>query len=202
MRRPPLVSASLRETRFLCLSQYLERERETKSCRMDMQQKCCNNNTRSLPASPDTVLPTYLYTFPSTTRPTDQPTTNGLEMSKRESARSDIIIIIIHIATTHRAPMQDSPIASARYLPDFSPSDTRDLPDPTLSHLISPFFWIPPKNEKLPHCSIHLSIHPSERTGPVVFSSRYSRRNCQKSSTTSSYLRVASLTNQIRQYIA
>lgn len=143
----------------------LSRERETKSCRMDMQQKCCNNNTRrSLPASPDTIR-YYLYTFhPPPDRPTNQPT-NGLEMSKRESARSDIILII-HIAITQRTNARSTSCIST-YL-TFSPSDTRDLP-----HLTSPRLFLDPTQKRKHSSLIHPSIHPSEKTGPVIISSRY-----------------------------
>lgn len=142
----------------------LSRERETKSCRMDMQQKCCNNNTRSLSASPDTIR-YYLYTFhPPPDRPTNQPT-NGLEISKRESARSDI---------TQKTSAR-SPNCISTYLTLLRP--TRDLPDLTLPDLTSPhLFWIPPKKENF---LTDPSIHPSEKTGPVVISSQYPR-NCQK----------------------
>lgn len=160
MRRHPLVSASLRETSFLCLSHYLEREREreTKSCRMDMQQKCCNNNTRrSLPASPDTIR-YYLYTFhPPPDRPTDPQRPRDVQKRIRQIRHH-------HHHHPHSHTENQCKIHQLhQYLPDFSPADTRDLPDPTLSHLTLHFFWIPPKNEKLPHCSIHPFIHPSIR---------------------------------------
>lgn len=126
MRRHPLVSASLRKRRFLCL----ERERRNPAA-WTMQQKCCNNNTRSLPASPDTIR-YYLYTFhPPPDRPTDQQRTAS-RCPKRKSARSDIIIIIIHIPITQRTNAR-SPNCISTYLTFLRP--TRDLPDLTLPHL-------------------------------------------------------------------
>lgn len=112
---------------------------------MDMQQKCCNNNTRSLPASPDTVLPTFIPSHPPPDRPTNQqrtasrcPKENPPDQTSSSSSSSSTY-------PSHREPMQDPPIASVRYLPDFSPSDTRDLPDLTLPYLT--FLGSHPKNK-------------------------------------------------------
>lgn len=141
----------------------LSRERETKSCRMDMQQKCCNSTRRSLPASPDTIR-YYLYTFhPPPDRPTDQRTAS--RCPKRKSPRSDIIIII-HIAITQRTNARSTSCISTSYL-TFSPSDTR----PTLPHLILPTF-LGSHPKKKTSSLIHPSIHPSEKTGPVIISFR------------------------------
>lgn len=150
MRRPPLVSASLRKRRFLCL----ERERRNPAA-WTMQQSAVTTPAAAYPLRPIRYyLPLYL---PSTTRPTDQPT-NGLEMSKRKSARSDIIIIIIHIAITQRTNAKSTSCIST-YLP-FSPSDTRDLPDLTLPYLTSPHLFgsHPKKKNFLTDPSIHPSI--------------------------------------------
>lgn len=148
MRRPPLVSASLRETRFLCLSHYLERE--TKSCRMDNATKCCNNTRRSLPASPDTIR-YYLYTFhPPPDRPTDQRTAS--RCPKRKSPRSDIIII--HIAITQKTTARSTNCIST-YLTFLRL--TRET-YPTFPDLTSPHLsWIPPKKKT------SSLIHPSIR---------------------------------------
>lgn len=126
----------------------VSRERERRNpAAWTMQQKCCNNTRRSLPASPDTIR-YYLYTFhPPPDRPTDQPTTIGLEMSKREPARSDIIIII-HIAITQRTNPR-SIHQLHQYLPDvFSVRDETYLTYLTSPHLT--FLGSHPKR-KLPH---------------------------------------------------
>lgn len=142
MRRPPLVSASPRKRRFLCL----ERERETKSCRMDNATKCCNNNTRrSLPASPDTIR-YYLYTFhPPPDRPTDPPTTNGLEMSKKKIHQ----IRHHHHPHTHHTKNQCKIPQLHQYLPDvFSVRHETYLTYLTLPHLP---FLDPTQKENIPH---------------------------------------------------
>lgn len=142
MRRPPLVSVSLRKRRFLCL----ERERRNPAA-WTMQQKCCNNNTRrSLPASPDTIR-YYLYTFhPPPDRPTNQQRTAS--RCPKENP-PDQTIIIIHIPITQRDQCKIHQLH--QYLPDF-PRPTRDLPYLTLPHLTSPYLSLDPTQKtKLPH---------------------------------------------------
>lgn len=125
----------------------LSRERERRNpAAWTMQQSAVT--TTPAAAYPLRPIRYYLTSIPSIHHPTDRPTNNGLEMSKRKSARSDIIIII-HIAITQRTSAR-SPSCISTYL-TFSPSDTRDLPDLTLPdltlpHLTSPF-WIPPKKK-------------------------------------------------------
>lgn len=140
----------------------LSRERERRNpAAWTMQQKCCNNTCRSLPASPDTIR-YYLYTFhPPPDRPTDQQRTAS-RCPKRKSARSDIIII--HIAITQRTNAR-STICISTYL-TFSPSDTRDLPD--LTYLTSPFLDPTQKENFLTDPSIH-----PRGLGPVIISSPY-----------------------------
>lgn len=151
----------------------LSREREERNpAAWTMQQSAVTTPAAAYPLRPIRYGTTSI---PSIHHPTDRPTNNGLEMSKRESARSDIVIII-HIAITQKTNARSTSCIST-YLP-FSPSDTRDLPDLTLPYLTSPhLFGSHPKNKT--SSLIHPSIHPSEKTGPVVISSRYPR-NCQK----------------------
>lgn len=150
MRRPPLVSASLRETRFLCLSHYLERD--TKSCRMDNATKCCNNTRRSLPASPDRYGTTSI---PSIHHPTDQQT-NERPRDVQKKIRQ---IRHLHHPHSHHTENQCK-----------IPQLHQDLPAVFSvrheTYLTSPF-WIPPKKKT------SSLIHPSEKTGPVIISSRY-----------------------------
>lgn len=157
MRRPPLVSASLRKRRFLCL------EREERDEILPHGQ--CNKSAVTTPAAayPLRLIRYGTTSIPSIHHPTDRPTNNnGLEMSKRESTRSDIIII--HITITQRTNARSTSCIST-YLP-FSPSDTRPTrPNLTLPHL--PFLGSHPKRKT------SSQIHPSERTGPVVISLRY-----------------------------
>lgn len=163
MRRHPLVSASLRKRRFFCLSLSLERERRNPAAWTMQQSAVTTTPAAAYPLRPiryGTLLPLYL---PSTTRPTDQPTTNGLEMSKRKSARSDH-----HHPHSHHPESQCKIPQLHQYLPDISPSDTRPtyLTYSTSPHL--PFFGSHPKRK---HSSlIHPSIHPRR---PVPSSSAH-----------------------------
>lgn len=169
MRRHPLVSASLRETRFLCLSLTISRERRNPAA-WTCNKSAVTTTPAAYPLRPIRYyLPTFIPSHPPPDRPTDQqrtaskcPKENPPDQTSSSSSTYP----------SHREPMQDPPIASVTYLPDFSPSDTRDLPDPTLSHLISPFFWIPPKKKEnfLTAPSIYPSIHPR---GPVPSSSAH-----------------------------
>lgn len=144
MRRRPLVSASLRKRRFLCL----ETERRNPAA-WTMQQKCCNNNTRSLPASPDTIRH-YLYTFHP---PPDRPTNNERPRDVQKRIRQ----IRHHHPHSHHTEKQckiDPPVASVptcRFL-----HSTRDLPDLTLPHLTSPF--LDPTQKRKTSSLIHPSI--------------------------------------------
>lgn len=166
MRRPPLVSASLRKDVFS-----VSRERERRN---PAAWTCNKSAVTTTPAAGPLrpiryYLPTFIPSHPPPDRPTNQqrtasrcPKENPPDQTSSSSSSSSTY-------PSHREPMQDPPIASVRYLPDFSPSDTRDLPDPTLSHLISPFFGSHPKKKKfLTAPSIYPSIHPR---GPVPSSS-------------------------------
>lgn len=128
MRRPPLVSASLRETRFLCL----ERERRNPAA------WTCNKSavTTTPAAYPLRPIRYGTTSIPSIHHPTDQPTNNGLEMSKKKIRQ---IRHHHHHPHTHHTENQCKIPQLHQYLPDFSPSDTR----PTSPHLS----WIPPKKE-------------------------------------------------------
>lgn len=180
MRRPPLVSASLRETRFLCLSRY--RERETKSCRMDMQQKCCNNTRRSLPASPDTIR-YYLYTFhPPPDRPTDQQRSRDVQKKIRQIRHH-------HHPHSHHTENQCKIHQLHQYLPAvFSVRHETylTLPHLTLPHLTSPF--LDPTQKRKTSSQIHPSIHPR---GPVPHDIRVSSE-ILLSESSSYYLKLTS----------
>lgn len=124
----------------------LSRERERRNpAAWTMQQSAVT--TTPAAAYPLRPIRYYLTSIPSIHHPTDRPTNNGLEMSKRKSARSDIIIII-HIAITQRTSAR-SPSCISTYLTFLVRHETYltylTLPDLTSPHLT--VFWIPPKKK-------------------------------------------------------
>lgn len=134
--------------RFLCLS--FSRERRSPAA-WTMQQKCCNNNTRSLPASPDTIR-YYLYTFhPPPDRPTNQ--------QRPRDVQKRIHQIRHHHPHSHHTENHCKIHQLHQYLPDFFSVRHETY----LTYLTSPHLTFLGSHPKKKTFLTDPTIHPSIR---------------------------------------
>lgn len=159
MRRHPLVSASLRETRFLCLSHYLERERERE--RRNPAAWTCNKSavTTTPAAYPLRPIRYYLPLYLPIHHPTDRPTNNERPRDAQKRIRQIRHHHHHHHPHTHHTENQckiHQLHQPGTYLTFLRLTRETYL---TLPYLTLPYlFWIPPKILTDP--SIYPSIHP------------------------------------------